>query len=205
MLELGEALGAQRVEIAHAQYHGWALLNRAALMPTLAQLESATRAVEKARARLKGRIAIDYVAPDYFAARPKACMGGWGRQALNISPDGKVLPCHAAETLPGFVFPTVRDGDMAEIWNHSDAFQRYRGTDWAPEPCKSCDRLEIDWGGCRCQAFALTGDAGRTDPACALSPDHGLIDLALAHTGDNSALIPRRIGAVARGSGRPSA
>jgi pyrroloquinoline quinone biosynthesis protein E len=192
MIDLGETLGASRIEIAHAQYYGWALLNRAGLMPSREQLESATRAVEAARERFGGQIVVDYVAPDYFAARPKACMGGWGRQALNVSPDGKVLPCHAALTLTGFDFPSVRDHSLSDIWNRSDAFARYRGTGWAPEPCRSCARLEIDWGGCRCQAFALTGDAAATDPVCALSPDHGVIEQALAAL-DRPALIPRKI------------
>ena len=115
---------------------------------------------------------IDYVVPDYHASRPKACMGGWAQRIMNISPAGLALPCHAAETLPGFIFPNVRDHSLAWIWAESDAFRRYRSTDWMPEPCRSCDRKEIDWGGCRCQAFALLGDAGATDPACALSPDH---------------------------------
>jgi pyrroloquinoline quinone biosynthesis protein E len=193
MIAMGETLGAQRIEIAHAQYHGWALVNRAALMPAAAQLEVANQAVREARERLNGQVVIDYVVPDYFAARPKACMGGWGRQALNVTPDGRVLPCHAAETLPGFDFPNVRDRDLSGIWYESDAFQRYRGTDWAPEPCKSCERLEIDFGGCRCQAFALTGDAGRTDPACKLSADRYLIDQALAQTPADSPLIQRRL------------
>ncbi len=193
MIDLGETLGASRIEIAHAQYYGWALLNRAGLMPSREQLESAARAVESARRKFKGQIVVDYVAPDYFATRPKACMGGWGRQALNISPDGQALPCHAALTLPGFDFPSVRDQSLSDIWNRSEAFERYRGTGWAPEPCRSCERLEIDWGGCRCQAFALTGDAGATDPVCALSPDHGLIEAALAES-ERPALVPRKIG-----------
>lgn len=175
MIALGEALGAGRIEIANVQYYGWGLRNRAALLPTRAGLDAATDAVFAARARLAGRMVIDYVVPDYYAAEPKGCMGGWGRRFLNVSPAGRVLPCHAAETLPGFVWPSVRTATLAEIWYGSDAFARYRGTAWMPEPCRSCDRREIDWGGCRCQAFALTGDAGRTDPACALSPDHALM------------------------------
>ena len=145
-----------------------------------AQLDRATAIVEEARARLKGVLTIDYVVPDYYARRPKACMGGWGRQFLNVSPAGKVLPCHAAESLAGFHFPTVMESGLADIWYRSDAFNRFRGTDWMPEPCRSCERREIDWGGCRCQAFALTGDAARTDPACALAPDHDAL-LALAN------------------------
>jgi pyrroloquinoline quinone biosynthesis protein E len=197
MLHLAETLGAARVEIAHVQYYGWALLNRAALLPSRAQLEAATAAVRSARARWAGRIVVDYVIPDYYAARPKACMGGWGRRAINISPSGKALPCHAAQTLPGFVFDSVRDRSLADIWTRSEAFLRFRGVDWAPEPCRSCAHLEADLGGCRCQAFALTGDAGRTDPACALSPDHGMIEAALAQAEAGGLMTPRRIGGVA--------
>jgi pyrroloquinoline quinone biosynthesis protein E len=151
------------------------LANRAALLPTREQLDIATAIVEAARSRLAGRLVIDYVVPDYYAHRPKACMGGWARRFLNVTPAGKVLPCHAAETLPGLDFPTVAKASLSEIWYHSAAFERFRGTAWMPEPCRSCERREIDWGGCRCQAYALTGDAGRTDPVCALSPDHPLL------------------------------
>ena len=180
LIALALALGAERLEVAHVQYYGWALANRRALLPTIEQLDRATAVVEEARARLKGVLTIDYVVPDYYARRPKACMGGWGRQFLNISPAGKVLPCHAAESLPGFDFPSVRRSSLSEIWYHSAAFNRFRGTRWMPEPCQSCDRREIDWGGCRCQAFALTGDATRTDPACALAPDRDLLTAARA-------------------------
>ena len=178
LIALALALGAGRIEVAHVQYYGWALANRRALLPTAAQLDRATAIVEEARIRLKGVLTIDYVVPDYYARRPKACMGGWGRQFLNVSPAGKVLPCHAAESLTGFHFPTVMEASLADIWYRSEAFNRFRGTDWMPEPCHSCERREIDWGGCRCQAFALTGDAARTDPACALAPDRALLDLA---------------------------
>ncbi len=198
MIALALALGAKRLEVAHVQYYGWALANRRALLPTVEQLERASALVEDARVRLKGVLVIDYVVPDYYARRPKACMGGWGRQFLNVSPAGTVLPCHAAESLPGFDFPSVRSASLADIWYRSDAFNRYRGTSWMPDPCRSCDRREIDWGGCRCQAFALTGDAGRTDPACALAPDRGLLDAArqdaAAPPGE---FVYRQIGAVA--------
>jgi pyrroloquinoline quinone biosynthesis protein E len=172
MLALAEKLEAQRVEIAHVQYYGWAYLNRASLMPTRAQLEEATETVEAARERLKGVMVIDYVVPDYYARRPKSCMGGWGRQFLNISPAGKVLPCHAAESITSLTFDRVTDRSLRDIWENSEAFKAYRGTDWMPEPCRSCERKEIDWGGCRCQAFALTGEAGNVDPACGKSPVH---------------------------------
>jgi PqqA peptide cyclase len=175
IVDLAVSLGAERLEVAHVQYYGWALANRAALLPSREQLDKATATVDAARARLAGRLVIDYVVPDYYAHRPKACMGGWGRRFLNVTPAGKVLPCHAAETLPGLHFPTVAEASLSEIWYHSAAFERFRGTAWMPEPCRSCERREIDWGGCRCQAFALTGEAARTDPACALSPDHALL------------------------------
>ncbi len=175
IIALAVEIGAERLEVAHVQYYGWALLNRAALLPTREQLNTATRTIEAARDRLAGRLVIDYVVPDYFASRPKACMAGWGRRFLNVTPTGRVLPCHAAETLPGLVFPTVIEASLEEIWYRSASFARFRGAAWMPEPCRSCEAREIDWGGCRCQAFALTGDAARTDPACALSPDHFLL------------------------------
>jgi pyrroloquinoline quinone biosynthesis protein E len=196
MIAMGEAFGAGRIEIANVQYYGWGLLNRAALLPTRAELDACTEAVFAGRERLRGRMVIDYVVPDYYASEPKGCMGGWARRFMNISPSGHALPCHAAETLPGFDWPSVRTQTLADIWNHSEAFARYRGTAWMPDPCRSCDRREIDWGGCRCQAFALTGDAGRTDPACALSPDHALMaDAALESARPAPAFQYRRIGA----------
>ncbi len=198
MLALGERIGASRIEIAHVQYYGWGLVNRAALMPSLAQLEAANVEVERARAALHGRITIDYVVPDYHAARPKACMGGWGRRIMNITPAGLALPCHAAETLPGFAWPSVRTHSIGDIWRTDPGFARYRGTDWMPEPCQSCDRREVDWGGCRCQAFALLGDASATDPACALSPDHHVMAEAVAQAeGPVPDYVYRRIGAAA--------
>jgi len=180
IIELALALGAGRLEVAHVQYYGWALANRAALLPTRAQLEAATAIVEAARAAHRGRLVIDYVVPDYHAQRPKACMGGWGRRFLAVSPAGRILPCHAAETIPGMAYPTVRETSLREAWYGSPAFARFRGTGWMPAPCQGCERAEQDWGGCRCQAFALTGDAGATDPACALSPHHTLLAEAVA-------------------------
>ncbi|HEY6983631.1 pyrroloquinoline quinone biosynthesis protein PqqE [Reyranella sp.] len=179
MIDMALRLGARRLEIAHVQYYAWALANRAALLPGRAQLDEATRTVEAARERLKGILAIDYVVPDYHGVRPKSCMNGWGRRFINISPAGRALPCHAAESLPGLAFPSVREAGLAEIWYRSEAFNRFRGTDWMAEPCRSCERRTVDWGGCRCQAFHLAGDAARTDPVCALSPDHGLVEAAL--------------------------
>jgi len=168
------------VEIAHVQYYGWALANRDALLPDRAELDRATATVEAARQRLKGRLVIDYVLPDYHALRPKACMGGWARRFITVTPAGKALPCHIAESIPCLVIPSVNEQSLAAIWYESSAFSRFRGTEWMPEPCQSCDRREIDWGGCRCQAFALTGDASRTDPACEKSPDHALMQAAVA-------------------------
>ncbi len=179
MIAFAEEQQAARLEMAHVQYYGWGLRNRAALLPSRAQLDEVTALVEAARVRLRGRMVIDYVVPDYHASRPKACMGGWAQRIINISPSGRAMPCHAAETLPGFVFPSVAEHDLAWIWASSDAFTRFRGTGWMPEPCRSCDRREIDWGGCRCQAFALLGDASLTDPACALSPDHHVMGEAV--------------------------
>lgn len=172
LIELALALGAGRLEVAHAQYYGWGLENRAALLPTRAQLDAATACVTAARERLKGRLAIDYVLPDYYARRPKACMGGWGRRFIAVAPDGAILPCHAARTIPGLAFPDVRETSLADAWFGSAAFACFRGTGWMLEPCRSCDRREIDWGGCRCQALALAGSADTVDPACAFSPMH---------------------------------
>jgi pyrroloquinoline quinone biosynthesis protein E len=178
MVALGAEMGAGRIEMAHTQYYGWGLRNRDALLPSREQLDAVTAVVEAARIQYKGRMVIDYVVPDYYARRPKACMNGWARRFINISPAGRALPCHAAETLKDLDFPSVREHSLRDIWYHSPAFQRFRGTSWMPDLCRSCDRREIDWGGCRCQAFALTGDAARTDPACAKSPDHALMAVA---------------------------
>ena len=180
MIQMAVDLDAERIEVAQVQYYAWAYRNRAAFLPTREQLDEAVRIVEEARERLKGVLTFDFVVPDYYAQRPKSCMGGWGRQFINISPSGKVLPCHAAEVIPGITYESVREKSLAEIWEHSDSFNRFRGTDWMPEPCQSCDRREIDWGGCRCQAYMLTGDATRTDPTCALSPDRGVLDEPLS-------------------------
>jgi len=172
MVDLARALGASRIEIAHVQYYGWALKNRAALMPSREQVERAATTVAELRARHHGRIVIDAVVPDYYARYPKPCVGGWGRRSLNVTPAGKVLPCHAAESITGLEFWNVRERSLANIWANSPAFNAFRGTEWMKEPCASCPRRELDFGGCRCQAFALTGDASATDPVCHLAPDH---------------------------------
>jgi PqqA peptide cyclase len=176
MIATLESLNPDRMEIAHAQYYGWALKNRAALLPTRAQLDRALAVVAAADERLKGRVRIDMVVPDYHARYPKACMGGWGRQLLLIDPAGRALPCHAAGVIPGLEFDNVRDRSLEWIWANSDAFRRFRGEEWMPEPCRSCDRRMEDFGGCRCQAFLLTGDATTTDPVCELAPMHHLIE-----------------------------
>jgi PqqA peptide cyclase len=172
MVDLAASLGAGRVEIAHAQYYGWALRNRDALMPTREQIDRAIGQMDQLQVRYAGRLAIDSVLPDYYARRPKPCMGGWGRRSLNVTPSGVVLPCHAAQTIPGLEFWSVRDRALADIWAHSPAFQAFRGTSWMQEPCRSCEFREQDFGGCRCQALAIAGDAAATDPSCELSPLH---------------------------------
>ena len=193
MIELGAAMGVHRVEIAHVQYHGWSLVNRARLLPSREQLDAVTAAVEQARATYAGRLVIDYVIPDYYADYPKACMAGWGRRFINIGPSGNVLPCHAAETITTAEIPNIERASLAEIWTNSALFNLYRGTDWMAEPCRSCDRREIDWGGCRCPALALTGDAAATDPVCSRSSDRPKIDAALAEAlGGDNALVYRR-------------
>jgi pyrroloquinoline quinone biosynthesis protein E len=172
LIDLALELGAHRLEVAHVQYYGWALANRAALLPTRVQLETATATVEAARRRLRGRMVIDYVVPDYWARRPKPCVGGWGRAVIVVSPHGRVLPCHAAGSIPGLDFPSAHEHGLAWIWRESQAFQAFRGTSWMREPCRSCPLREVDHGGCRCQALALTGDPANADPACELSPFH---------------------------------
>src|SRR5438477_2094440 len=171
-VRLAIRLSARRVEIAHAQYYGWALRNRAQLMPTREETLAAVKTVERLRQELKHTIVIDAVIPDYYARYPKACMGGWGRQSLNVTPSGRVLPCHAAETIPGLEFWNVKEKSLTEIWQDSPAFNAFRGTEWMREPCRSCDRREIDWGGCRCQALAIAGSAEEADPVCHKSPIH---------------------------------
>src|SRR3984885_12600348 len=179
MIAALEALHPDRMEVAHAQYYGWALKNRSALLPTRAQLDRALKVVATAEERMRGRVRIDMVVPDYHARFPKACMGGWGRQLMLIDPAGRALPCHAAGVIPGMQFDNVRDHDLGWIWTSSAAFQKFRGEDWMPEPCRSCDRRKEDFGGCRCQALLLTGDANATDPVCELAPAHGMIENAV--------------------------
>jgi pyrroloquinoline quinone biosynthesis protein E len=192
MIEHALQLGAQRIEIAHVQYYGWAMPNRAALMPGRAEAQAAVAQIEELRRAYHGRIVIDAVTPDYFAKYPKACMGGWGKRSFNVTPSGRVLPCHAAETIPGLEFWNVRDHGLAEIWERSPAFMEFRGTSWMKEPCVSCAYRERDFGGCRCQAFALLGDAREADPVCHLSPHHARMAELAEMDGDSEFLYRGR-------------
>ena len=199
VIALAESLDANRLELANTQYLGWALVNRQALLPTREQLARAREIARAARRRLTGRMEVLFVTPDYYAEFPKACMDGWGRRFLVVSPDGLVLPCHAAHTLPGLVFDNVRDRALGDIWRASPGFTAFRGESWMAEPCRSCDRRGVDFGGCRCQAYHLTGDAAATDPVCSLSPRHDLIETARATATDPPAPL------VFRSARRPAA
>jgi PqqA peptide cyclase len=176
MITFAEQTGAQKLEIANVQYYGWALRNREALLPTRQQLEQSIEIVEAARERLKGKLRIDFVFPDYYSKYPKPCMNGWGHQQMLIDPAGRVLPCHAAAVIPGLDLPSAREHALQWIWEDSPAFNRFRNETWMPEPCRSCDRRSRDFGGCRCQAFLLAGDAAATDPVCILAPHHALVE-----------------------------
>ena len=171
-IQLAEDLGPDRLEIAHVQYYGWALKNRALLMPTAEQVKRSVPIVEAARERLRGKIHLEAVFPDYFGSYPKACVGGWGRQMMLIDPSGKAMPCHAAAVIPDLHFDSVREHDLAWLWTSSPAFNRFRGDSWMSATCQECPRKELDYGGCRCQAFLLTGDAEEIDPVCRYSPHH---------------------------------
>src|SRR3954470_7922827 len=177
ILDLAEELDAQRLELANTQYYGWAVVNQQALIPTPEQLERGEEAVRRFRDRVGPRITVLWVLPDIYEDLPKPCMGGWGRTTMVVGPNGDALPCQAAATIPGLEFPNVRDCSLQSIWDESEAFGRFRGTDWMPEPCRSCPlgRQEEDWGGCRCQALRLTGEAAATDPVCRLSPHHDAV------------------------------
>jgi PqqA peptide cyclase len=175
IIAMAEELGCGRLEIAHVQYYGWAFANREALLPTRQQLDRSVELIEAARERLKGKMRIEFVVPDYYAKYPKACMGGWGRKLMLLNPAGQALPCHAAGVIPGMKFERVTDRPLRWIWEESPAFCKFRAEDWMPEPCRSCDRRTQDFGGCRCQAFMLAGDATVTDPTCSLAPAHDLV------------------------------
>jgi pyrroloquinoline quinone biosynthesis protein E len=180
IIALAESLGAKRLELANVQYYGWGFLNRASLLPTREQVNAAAQVAIAEKQRLAGRMEIYYVLPDMYETRPKPCMQGWGRRYLTVNPAGEVLPCPTASGIPGLRFDNVRQQALEWIWNQSESFNRFRGTEWMPSPCQECPRKEIDFGGCRCQAALLTGDAGLTDPVCDLSPNRAIIDGILA-------------------------
>ena len=191
IIAFAERFGITRLELANVQFYGWAYRNRAALMPTLEQVRRAESIVAAARERLRGKMEIVYVLPDYFGEFPKPCMNGWGSEFMTVTPNGYVLPCPAAAAITTLRFENVRARSLGDIWESSDSFQRYRGTGWMREPCRSCERREVDWGGCRCQAFLLAGDAGVTDPACSFSPDHSIV-IALREGSEQNVPVPRR-------------
>lgn len=178
LIALAEELRADRLELANAQYHGWALANRGALLPTPEQLDRAAAIARGAAERLRGKMEVLFVKPDYFEARPRACMDGWARRFVVVAPDGRVFPCQSASTITSLKWETVRQHPLGWIWSESPSMNAYRGEGWMPEPCRSCDRRSVDHGGCRCQAFQLAGDAGLTNPACELSPHHGRVGAA---------------------------
>jgi len=179
LLVIAESSSATRVEFANVQYYGWAFANRTQLLPTRGQLTASLIILKQAQERLRGKIRVEYVVPDYYAKYPKPCMGGWGRKLLLIAPNGEALPCHAARVIPGLSFENVRSCSVGEIWNTSPAFEQFRGQAWMQEPCKTCERREQDFGGCRCQAFLLAGEAAATDPVCSLSPQRARVDTIL--------------------------
>jgi PqqA peptide cyclase len=191
LVALAEDVGADRLELANTQYLGWALQNRDALLPTRAALEAAATKAKAHKARLEGKMDVLFVKPDYFGRTPKACMDGWARRFVHMIPDGRVLPCHAATSIPALRFDNVRDKPLGAIWSTSEALLAYRGEAWMREPCRSCDRRSVDFGGCRCQAFALTGDAREADPACHLSPAHGRIAEAHAARSEDKRYLYR--------------
>src|ERR1700682_6402000 len=180
MLALGESSSAGRIEFANVQYYGWAFANRGNLIPTREQLDRSIELLKRAEERLRGKIHVEYVVPDYYAKYPKACMGGWGQKLILIAPNGDALPCHAAQIIPGLRFDNLKDRSLREVWEKSEVFQKFRGEEWMPEPCKSCDRRTRDFGGCRCQAFLLTGDAAAADTGCTLAPLRPIVDAIVA-------------------------
>jgi PqqA peptide cyclase len=187
MIALAEQLKAHRLEIAHVQYYGWAIENREALLPTREQVEQSLEIIRAAEVRLRGRMRIEYVVPDYYAKFPKACMGGWGRKLMLIQPSGHALPCHAAAVIPGMAFEKITERPLEWIWEQSASFKKFRGEEWMPEPCRTCDRRTLDFGGCRCQALLLAGDANVTDPVCSLAPSHSIVTGILEKANASSA------------------
>jgi len=204
IIELCVGWGARRLELANVQYYGWALLNADRLLPTRDQLRRAVEVYRGLKARFADRIELLWIIPDWFEERPKPCMGGWAARSLTVAPDGTAMPCPTAGVITTLDFPSVRTAGLASIWRDSDAFRRYRGTDWLPAPCRDCDRREIDFGGCRCQAFALVGDAGVTDPVCSLSPHRPVVDRLLADVGTGEPLTLRRVSVSRRARAQPA-
>ena len=191
LIELAENLGAERVELANVQFYGWAFSNRMALLPTREQVVRAREIATAAKARLAGKIDIFYVLPDYYETRPKPCLNGWGQRYLTVNPIGDVLPCPTASSaIPDLQFENVRTRALDWIWRDSESFNRFRGTEWMPEPCRSCPQKEIDFGGCRCQAALLTGNAANTDPVCTLSPNRAVVDTVLRDLNSSSDYPP---------------
>ena len=192
MLELVEEHQPGCVEFASVQYYGWAVPNRASLLPTREQVNYCVETLKEAEERLKGKTRVVFVVPDYYAKYPKPCVGGWGRKLMVIAPDGTALPCHAATVIPEMHFENVKEKSLQEIWETSSAFQRFRGEEWMQEPCKTCDRRQQDYGGCRCQAFLLAGDAMATDPVCSLAPTRAKVDAILTEINRPVAAIPEQ-------------
>jgi PqqA peptide cyclase len=191
LIALALELSANRLELANTQFYAWAAENRGALMPTCAQYDRAEETARAAIERYRGRLEIAFVQNDYLSGEPKPCMGGWGRSYICINPIGEVMPCHAASVIPGLRFESVRDGGLEKIWRDLPAMNAFRGDDWMMEPCRSCVRKEIDFGGCRCQAFMLGGNAAEADPICRLSPHHGIVESMREDSGENAPLIYR--------------
>ena len=194
VIAIAQEWKVDRLELAHTQYTGWAFRNRAALMPTRKQLDQAHAVVEQARAAGTGGVDLQHVLPDYyFDQYPKACLQGWGMVSMTVAPDGFVLPCQTAREIPGLEFPNVAEHSLEDIWVDAPVFKRFRGTDWMPEPCRSCDQREVDFGGCRCQAFLMTGDPAATDPVCQLSPQHHLVEEALKEADQDAPPLQFRV------------
>jgi len=183
IIALAERVSADRLELANTQYLGWALKNRAALLPTREQIERARTVAAEAKMRLRGKMEVLFITPDYYSEYPKSCMEGWGRRFIVVNPEGLALPCHLAHRISGLRFEHVTQRRLADIWHHSAGFNRFRGDDWLPDPCRTCERRAIDFGGCRCQTFHVMGDADMTDPACSLAPGHHHIESARTQAG----------------------
>jgi PqqA peptide cyclase len=198
MLAIVEEQQPGSVEFASVQYYGWGFANRENLLPTRKQLDYCLETLQKAEKRLKGKTRVVFVVPDYYAKYPKPCVGGWGRKLMVVTPDGRALPCHAAPVIPGMQFENVKDKSLLEIWRQSSAFQRFRGEEWMQEPCKTCDRRQMDFGGCRCQAFLLAGDASATDPVCSLAPTRTKVDAILAQINSEGPSTEERLNWVYR-------